>query len=57
MDSEDYIPPQPVEYEDGTVGYPTDPNFEVTVIPEQDIRPVEVDDDYSPTDEEDFDNG
>jgi hypothetical protein len=41
-------PPEPVEAEDGSVEYPPDPNYDPVSIEEQDLSPVEVDDDYSP---------
>jgi hypothetical protein len=37
-------PPEPIEHEDGSVEWPTDPTFEPTPIPEQDLDPVEGDD-------------
>lgn len=50
---ENYTPPEPIVLEDGTVEYP-EGDFPVTPLEEQDLIPVEIDeDDYSPNDEGD----
>lgn len=38
-------PPDPIEQEDGSLEWPTDPDFMPTGIEEQNIEPVEGDDD------------
>lgn len=51
--AEEYTPPDPILHEDGSVEYPDD-GYPVTPIAEQDLTPVEVDeDDYTPEDEGD----
>lgn len=48
-------PTEGVEQEDGSVEWPTDPDFVPTGVG-QDLTPVEVDDDWEPSDEDDEDD-
>jgi hypothetical protein len=43
-------PPEPIEQEDGSFVWPTDPDYEPEPV-EQDLTPVEADDDYTGPDE------
>lgn len=43
-------PPDPIEEGDGSVYYPTDPDFVPEAIPEQDLTPVEGEFDEGATD-------
>lgn len=41
-------PPDPIEHDDGSIEYPTDPHLVPSEEP-KDLTPSEADDDYSPT--------
>lgn len=49
--SNEPTPQEPVEVEGDVLEWPPDPDFTPTPIPEQDLTPVEVDEDYSPSEE------
>lgn len=48
--SENY--PEPVEQEDGSLFWEQDPEFEVVEIEEQDLTPVEGEDEFDPDEAE-----
>lgn len=53
MDKEDITIPEPIEHEDGSLEWTQSPDYIPREIPEQDLEPVEVDEDYSPPEEGD----
>lgn len=52
MDEEDFELPEPIEHKDGSQEWRQPDSYFPVEIPEQDIEPVEADDDYSPAEEE-----
>jgi hypothetical protein len=46
-------PQDPIEQEDGSLVWPTDPDYDPGEIAEQDLTPVEVDEDWELFDDED----